>query len=144
MRRVLLVLALLAVPSVAAAQTTHYCDTNPQTSATSVAGGPWTWQVCFNNKDANGNPAVPVGWALYDNGARSTPTFAPGTVSPVSGLQLYSFATSVPTTAGAHSVQVAAITGGTGGGEGAKSAPFVLTVALPATVAAQPVKLSGQ
>ncbi len=142
MKRFLFVCAVLLVSSNVYAQ--HYCDTNPPTSGNGVAGTPWSWNVCYNNKDANGNPAVPVGWALYDNGTRTTPVFAPGTTSPVSGLQLYTFTTTVPTAAGAHSVQVAAVTGGVSGGEGAKSAPFVLTVALPATVGSQPVKLSGQ
>lgn len=111
------------------------CDTAAPTSGTAVTGQALTLTVCQSLKDANGNPATPTGFAVYDNGTRTTPTFTAGAPSTVSGLTPYSTSITAAATASVHTYQVAAVNAQ---GESAKSTPFVLTVNLPATVMVAP------
>lgn len=122
------VIVLLAMPRAASAQT-HYCDTTPPTSGTVVAGATLTVQVCAPKNDSAGNPTVVGAWALYDNGTRTTPTFTPGTTSPISGMTVYTLNVPPISVPGAHTLQAAIVNGG----EGGKGTPFALTVtpALP-------------
>lgn len=140
MKRLLCTLALLALAAPAAAQT-HYCDAAQPTAGTAVAGAPITVEACADGKDANNNPTTLTGWALYDNGTRTQPSFVKGTTSPVSGKSLYTLSTTAPATASVHTYQVAEINGS---GEGPKGPPFVLTVNLPATVPTAPTNLTVQ
>lgn len=131
-----LVLTCLAVPVTAQ---THPCDLPAVGSGNAIAGAPLTLSVCHDGKDANGNPAA-IAWALYDNGARTTPTLtAAGAASTVSGLTQYTASLIAPAVASVHTYQMAAI-GALG--EGGKSGPFVLTVSLPLTVPSAPSKLT--
>lgn len=132
-----LVLFVLALAVPAQAQT-HPCDLPQPTAGTALAGASITFQACASPTDVNGNPANPTGWALYDNGVRTTPAFVFGTQSPVSGLFLVTLAATAPATAGVHTYQVAEINAVA---EGAKSGPFALTVSLPPGAPAAPTKL---
>lgn len=144
MRRVRLLaisLVVLALACPLAAQT-HPCELPDVTAGTAVAGAPLTLSACHNGKDANGNPDTLTGWALYDNGARTTLTLmASGAPSPVSGQTLYTTTITAPAAASVHTYQLAAIDAR---GEGGKSSPFVLTVSLPLTVPSAPSKLRLQ
>lgn len=141
-RRVSWLLGLLVLSAAApAAAQTHPCDAPAVTSGTKVAGAPMTLSICSDGKDANGNVTPIMGWALYDNGARSTPTLVTGTTSPVSGQTVYTMASTAPLTASVHTYQFATVNAA---GEGAKSLPFVLTVNLPLTVPDAPNHLTVQ
>jgi hypothetical protein len=138
-----LILVLLAMPAMAHAQT-NYCDTLPQNFGTAVAGSAATIHLCDSLLDTNGNLTTISGWALYTQigtgpVVRTTPTFTQGTKSAVTGLWDFSSPITVPTTPGVTTYQVAAINTF---GEGAKSAPFALTVTLPATVPAAPTNVT--
>ncbi len=138
-RRLILALALFAVPALAQAQT-HPCDLATATSGTAIAGATVTLSACHSGLDANGNNETITGWALYDNAVRTTPVLTAGTAVSTTGLKLYSVTMTAPATAGVHSYQIAALDAS---GEGAKSTPpFVLTVSLPPTVPAAPSKLT--
>lgn len=134
---VLIGLACLGLAVPAAAQT-HPCDLPQPTSGTAVAGAPITIQGCAGPMDVNGNPVNPTGFALYDNGVRTTPAFVFGTQAPVSGFFVVTVAATAPTTGGVHTYQLAEFNAV---GEGAKSPPFVLTVSLPPGVPVAPTKL---
>lgn len=142
MRRLLATVFFLLCSSPLYAQT-HYCDAVQPTSGTAITGQPATLQVCSSLKDANGNPTTITGWAVYDNGTRTTPTLTAGSVSPVSGKQVFSLTVTAPAV-GVHTYQAAAINAGPTGGEGVKSTPFVLTINPPPTVPAQPTNLTVQ
>ena len=138
MRRLLCALFFLALSTPLYAQT-HYCDVPQPTSLTAASGAPITLGFCHDGKDVNGNPGQPSGFALYDNGLRTTPVFLKGTTSSTSGKTVYTYATTVPTATGLHTLQTAWLSGTV---EGAKSNPFALTVVAPALTA--PTNLSAQ
>ena len=138
MKRLLLLLAIVALFAAPAAAQTHPCDQAYPTSGTAVTGSTVTLSACSDGKDANGNQTPITGWALYDNGARSTVNLtASGPASTVSGLVNYSTTMTAPGTASVHTYQLATLNAA---GEGAKGNPFVLTVTLPLTVPDAPVK----
>jgi len=136
---ILILSALLHIGSVVGVWAqTHPCDGTPPTSGTAVAGTLATWIWCSTELDTNGNVMVPSSWATYDNGARSVPSgVTAGPTKNAAGLRDYRFSINAPATAGVHTLEVAGIGPN---GEGAKSSPFALTVTLPLTVPAAPVK----
>lgn len=138
MRHLLALSVFLLLFAAPVAAQTHPCDAAQPTSGTAVAGSSVTIAACSDSKDGNGNPTTITGWALYDNGARTTVNLTPsGPVSPVSGLTNYQAAMTAPATASVHTYQLASINML---GEGPKGNPFVLTVTLPLTVPDVPVK----
>lgn len=129
-------LLLLATPAFAQ---THYCDATQPTSGTGVAGQTLTISECSDNKDTNGNATVITGGFLYDNGVKTAITLTPGSVSTVSGKQLYTATYTVPATAGLRTLQTSFQNAS---GESAKGNSFALTVSLPPSVATAPSGLT--
>jgi hypothetical protein len=134
MRIVWMFVAVLFSPVVAFAQT-HPCDLTTPTSGTATAGQTATLALCHPGVDTNGNPVT--GFAIYLDGARSTPTLTRGATANSAGLWEYTAPMVVPATAGLKTYESAALSGTL---ESPKSVPFVLTVTLPRTVPLAPTK----
>lgn len=139
MRKVLGMLVFGAMLGGTAFAQTHYCDQVQPTTGSAIAGSSVTLSVCSDNKDTNGNTTTITGGALYLNGARSTVSLVPGSVSPTSGKQLFTASLVAPSTKGNFTYEVALINAQS---EGAKSTPFVLAVSLPASQPTAPTNLT--
>jgi opacity protein-like surface antigen len=131
--------ALLLLATPAMAQAAHYCDTVQPTSGNGVAGQVLTISQCSDNKDTNGNATTLTGGWLYDNGSKTAITLTPGTVSTVSGKQVYTSTYTVPASAGLRTLQTSFQNAS---GESAKGNSFALTVVLPPSVATAPSSLT--
>lgn len=113
---------ILGMASNASAQA-HPCDTVPSNTIT-IVEGTRTLGWCHADKDTNGNPANITQFVLY-TGATRTQIFGVGTNAVPNAAGLIFFTAPYNAVKGTYVLQIAAINAQ---GEGAKSAPFTLTV----------------